>query len=55
MAKLSPAARAARNAYMREYRRKNREKYRQYEINRWEHKAEQIRAERAAQNEENTA
>lgn len=55
MANLTPEARAARNAYMREYRRKNPDKVRQYEINRWERRAEKIRAERQSRQAEETA
>lgn len=37
--KLSEAARQAKNAYQREYRRKNPDKIRQYTVNFWERKA----------------
>ena len=37
--KLSEAARQARNAYQREYKRKNPDKVKQYMANYWERKA----------------
>lgn len=39
MTEMSEAAKAARNAYYREYARKNREKRREAEIKHWERKA----------------
>lgn len=46
MPALTPEARAARAKYMREWRRKNPEKQREYEAKKWERKADQIRQER---------
>ena len=46
--KLSPDARAARAKYMREWRKKNPGKQREYDAARWERKAQRIRAEREA-------
>lgn len=43
MTKLTPEARAARAKYMREWRKKNPEKQREYDAKKWERKAEQIR------------
>ena len=48
MAKLTPEARAARAKYMREWRKKNPEKQREYDAKKWERKGEQIRADREA-------
>ncbi len=45
---LTKEARAARAAYMREWRRKHPEKQREYDAARWERRAAQIRAEREA-------
>lgn len=45
---LTREARAARAAYMREWRRKHPEKQREYTARKWERKGEQIRAEREA-------
>ena len=44
---MTPEARAARAKYMREWRKKNPEKQREYNAKQWERKAAQIRAERA--------
>ena len=49
MKKLSPEARAARAAYMREWRKKNPEKSQEYKARQWEKKAQQIREQRASQ------
>ena len=52
MPTLSPEARLARARYMREWRRKNPEKVREYTARKWERKAQQNAAEReAAENE----
>ena len=48
MAKLTPEARAARAKYMREWRKKNPEKQREYDAKKWERKGQQIKAEREA-------
>ena len=51
MANMTPAAKLARAQYMREWRKKNPEKQREYNARKWERKAQQIAAEReAAQN-----
>ena len=44
--KISDEAKELRNAYMREWRRKNKDKVKQNAINHWERKAEQLRQER---------
>lgn len=44
--KLSDEARELRNAYMREWRRKNKERVKQTQANHWERKAEELRQER---------
>ena len=49
--KLTPEARAARAAYMREWRKKNKDKEREYEARKWERKARQIREERERENQ----
>ena len=52
---MTPEARAARAKYMREWRKKNPEKQREYDAKKWERKGEQIRAEReAAANSQST-
>jgi len=44
MARINdPKAKEARNRYMREYRRKNREKLRRYEENYWKQKYEEYK------------
>ena len=48
MAKLTPEARAARAKYMREWRKKNPDKEREYNARKWERKAQQIAAEKEA-------
>lgn len=45
---MTKEARAARAKYMREWRRKNPEKQREYERKKWERKGQQIRDERNA-------
>lgn len=45
---LSPEARLARAKYMREWRRKNPEKQREYNARTWERKAQRIREEKEA-------
>jgi len=52
MTKLTPEARAARAKYMREWRRKNPEKQREYEAKKWENKAAKIKEEREAASNE---
>ena len=49
--KLTPEGRAARAAYMREWRKKNKDKEREYEARKWERKARQIREERERENQ----
>ena len=48
MPNMTPEARAARAKYMREWRRKNPEKQREYEAKKWENKAAKIKEEREA-------
>ena len=48
MIELTKEARAARAKYMREWRKKNPEKEREYTARKWEKKGQQIREERAA-------
>ena len=48
MAELTKEARAARAKYMREWRKKNPDKEREYNARKWEKKGAQIRAEREA-------
>ena len=48
MATMTKEARAARAKYMREWRKKNPEKQREYNARAWERKAQQIAAEREA-------
>ena len=45
---LSPEAKLARAKYMREWRKKNPDKQREYNARKWERKAEQARQEREA-------
>ena len=45
---LTAEARAARAKYMREWRKKNPEKQREYEAKKWERKGQQIREVREA-------
>ena len=50
---MTPEARAARARYMREWRKKNPEKQREYDAKKWECKAAEIKKEReAASNEQ---
>ena len=51
MPTMTAEAKKARAAYMREWRRKNPEKQREYEAKKWERVAEQRRKERAAESE----
>ena len=48
MAEMTKEARAARAKYMREWRKKNPEKQREYDAKKWERKGQQIRQEREA-------
>ena len=50
---MTPESRAARAKYMREWRKKNPEKQREYDAKKWERKGQQIRAEREAANNGN--
>lgn len=45
---LTPEARAVRAKYMREWRKRNPDKQREYNEKKWERKAEKIRQEREA-------
>lgn len=45
---MTPEARAARAKYMREWRKKNPEKQREYDAKKWERKAAEIKREREA-------
>ena len=51
MATMSKEARAARAAYLREWRRKHPEKQREYTARKWERKAQQIAAAAATEAE----
>lgn len=46
--KLTAEAKAERARYMREWRKKNPEKQREYDAKKWERKGQQIRAAREA-------
>ena len=48
MATMTAEARAALNAYQREWRKKNKDKEREYRARHWEKKAQQLAAEREA-------
>lgn len=48
---LTPEGRAARNAYMREYRRGNREKMAEYETNKWNRRGAEMLAQQEAERE----
>ena len=50
MAEMTKEARAARAKYMREWRKKNPDKEREYNARKWEKKGQQIREEGAAAN-----
>ena len=54
MANMTPAARAERARDMREWRRKNPDKLREYDANKWERKAQRAAEEKRknAENEE---
>lgn len=54
MAEMTKEARAARAKYMREWRKKNPEKQREYDAKKWERKGQQIRQEREAASNEAT-
>ena len=45
---MTPDAKKARAKYMREWRRKNPDKIKEYDAKKWERKAERIKAEREA-------
>ena len=45
---MTKEARAARAMYMREWRKKNPEKQREYDAKKWERKGQRIREERGA-------
>ena len=49
-ATMTKEAKAARAKYMREWRKKNPDKEREYNARKWEKKGQQIREERAAAN-----
>ena len=46
---MTPEAKAAFNAYMREWRKKNRDKEREYKARHWEKKARELEEREAAQ------
>ena len=48
MVTMTDEARAALNAYQREWRKKNKDKAREYRARHWEKKARQLAAEREA-------
>ena len=48
MATMTAEARAALNAYQREWRKNNKDKAREYRARHWEKKAKQLAAEREA-------
>ena len=48
MVTMTPAAKLARAQYMREWRKKNPEKQREYNARKWERKAQRIAEERKA-------
>ena len=48
MATMTKEAKLARAQYMREWRKKNPEKQREYDAKKWERKAAEIKAEREA-------
>lgn len=50
---MTAEGKTARAKYMREWRKKNPEKQREYDAKKWERKGEQIRQERAAAANEN--
>ena len=53
MVTMTDEARAALNAYQREWRKNNKDKEREYRARHWEKKAQQLAAEReAAKNEQ---
>lgn len=52
MTMLTPEARAARAKYMREWRKKNPEKQKEYNARKWENKAAKIKEEREAASNE---
>lgn len=52
MANMTKEARAARARYMREWRRKNPEKQREYDARKWERKGQQIKQKREAASNE---
>jgi hypothetical protein len=50
---MTAEARAARAKYMREWRKKNPDKQKEYDAKKWERKGERIRQEREAAANEN--
>ncbi len=46
MADMTPEARAAKAAYMREWRKKNAEKAKEYEARKWERKAAELKRQK---------
>ena len=48
MVTMTDEARAALNAYQREWRKKNKDKEREYRARHWEKKAQQLAAERVS-------
>lgn len=45
---MTPEAKKARAKYLREWRRKNPEKQKEYDARKWERKAEKLKADREA-------
>ena len=48
MVDMTPEARAAKAAYMREWRKKNAEKAKEYEARKWERKAAELKRQKEA-------
>ena len=54
MATMTAEARAALNAYQREWRKNNKDKEREYRARHWEKKAAALRAEKLGENGKNS-
>ena len=52
---MTPEAKKARAKYLREWRRKNPDKQKEYDARKWERKAEKLKADREAAENEATA
>lgn len=46
MVEMTPEARAAKAAYMRDWRRKNADKVKEYDARKWERKAQKLKREK---------